>query len=109
MKNIMRRTEITTLMECKFRKNGFPAVLIMRLIYMPFDLVGYISGACNLRMRGFALGTFIGIFSGIVTFVFFGSAFPDPINLIVSGVTLIPSILLSILMKKKKFIKVTWI
>ncbi len=37
------------------RKNGFMAVLIMRLAFLPFDLVGYFSGICNIRQKHFAL------------------------------------------------------
>lgn len=62
----------------KFRKNGFMTVLTMRLIFFPYDWVGYLAGAYNLRMRDLALGTFIGIIPGMIAFVFLGGVFTDP-------------------------------
>ncbi len=73
----------------------------MRLIYMPFDLVSYISGTCNLKQSEFALGTFLGIMPGLTTFVLLGSSFTDPRNLILTGAALGVGIFLSYLLKKK--------
>ena len=104
-KNVMARmtgkTKFSYLMECKFRDNGFTSVLIMRLIYIPFDLVGYLAGACDLRQIDFALGTFIGIIPGIITFVLLGSAWTDLRNLVISGIFFILGLLISKYLKKR--------
>ncbi len=87
--------------DCKFKGNGFISVLVMRLIFLPFDLVGYASGACDIRQRDFALGTFIGILPGLTTFVLLGSSFTDPRNLILAGIFFVLGILISKYLKKK--------
>ncbi|MCP3869210.1 MAG: TVP38/TMEM64 family protein [Gammaproteobacteria bacterium] len=81
--------------DCAFRNNGFMSVFVMRLTHLPFDLVGYLSGACNLRHRDFALGTFIGILPGLVTFVLLGASFTDPRNLLLVIVSLVTGLLVS--------------
>ena len=73
----------------------------MRLIYIPFDLVGYLAGACDLRQIDFALGTFIGIIPGIITFVLLGSAWTDPRNLIISGIFFVLGLIISRYLKKR--------
>lgn len=62
-------------MKCRLRQKGMIAVLIMRLMFLPFDLVGYSSGVCSIRQRDFAMGTFIGTLPGLATFILIGSAF----------------------------------
>lgn len=56
------------------RANGFEAVLLMRLIYMPYDLVNYLSGLVRVSLGGFVLATLLGNLPGSLTFVLFGSA-----------------------------------
>jgi uncharacterized membrane protein YdjX (TVP38/TMEM64 family) len=60
------------LLKCKFHRNGLLAVLTMRLMYLPFDLVGYSSGVCNIRQRDFAAGTLVGTLPGLATFTLLG-------------------------------------
>lgn len=55
-------------------QNHFMAVLTMRLIYLPFDLVNYGCGALGVRWQAYSLATFIGILPGLVTFVSFGAS-----------------------------------
>jgi uncharacterized membrane protein YdjX (TVP38/TMEM64 family) len=71
-------------LDCRLHENGFMAVLVMRLLYLPFDLVGYFSGMCKIRQRDFALGTALGILPGAVSFVLLGSSFANPRHLIFS-------------------------
>ncbi len=56
------------------RANGFEAVLLMRLVYMPYDLVNYLSGLVRVSLGGFVLATLLGNLPGSLTFVLFGSA-----------------------------------
>jgi uncharacterized membrane protein YdjX (TVP38/TMEM64 family) len=93
-------------LDCKFKENGFSGVLIMRLIYMPFDLVGMLSGMCKIRQIEFALATFIGIIPGIITFVYLGSSFTEPKSILISATCFILGILLSKWLKKHRKVKV---
>lgn len=60
--------------EAKIQRNGFLTVLIMRLIYLPFDAVNYGCGITSIKQKDFALATVIGIMPGLVTFVLLGGA-----------------------------------
>lgn len=60
--------------EQKLSQNGLITVLIMRLIYLPFDAVNYGCGLTSMRHRDFAIGTFIGIMPGLVSFVLLGGS-----------------------------------
>ena len=62
---------------CLIHRNGFHAVLTMRMMFLPFDLVGYSSGMCGIRHPAFALGTLLGTVPGLAAFVFLGSAVTD--------------------------------
>ena len=56
----------------RLRQNGLVTVLIMRLIFLPFDLVNFTCGLTSMRQRDFAIGTFIGILPPLISFVLFG-------------------------------------
>lgn len=88
--------------DCAFRDNGFMSVFVMRLTHLPFDLVGFLSGACSLRHRDFALGTFIGILPGLITFVLLGASFTDPRNLLLVIASLVTGLLVSKWLKANK-------
>jgi uncharacterized membrane protein YdjX (TVP38/TMEM64 family) len=89
-------------MECKFRDNGFLAVLTLRLMFLPFDVVGYLSGLCHIRQREFALGTFIGTIPGLATFILLGSSITDPRNLILALVFFVLGWVLSRCLKERQ-------
>ncbi len=57
----------------ELRENSFVSVLIMRFIYLPFDLTNYVSGILKVRWSSYTLATLIGILPGSVTFVSFGA------------------------------------
>jgi uncharacterized membrane protein YdjX (TVP38/TMEM64 family) len=52
--------------------NGIVTVLIMRFIYLPFDGVNYGCGLTAMKHKDYAIGTFIGILPGLITFVLLG-------------------------------------
>ncbi len=56
----------------RLRQNGLVTVLVMRLIYLPFDLVNFACGLTSMRQADFAIGTFIGILPALISFVLFG-------------------------------------
>ena len=91
--------------DCRFRENTFLSVLFMRLLYFPFDMVGYFSGMCRANHLGFALGTFLGIIPGILTFIFLGSAALSWTNLIIAGFFFIFGLVLSKYLKKIKILE----
>ena len=49
MRFLGTKSKLIPSMECKFRESGFMAVLTMRLMFLPFDMVGYLSGVCHIR------------------------------------------------------------
>jgi uncharacterized membrane protein YdjX (TVP38/TMEM64 family) len=77
LKILFSKSQAVPKLRCRFQQNGLLAVLTMRLMYLPFDLVGYMSGVCNIRHKDFALGTFVGTIPGLATFVFLGTAIAD--------------------------------
>jgi len=56
------------------RENTFSAVLMMRLIFLPFDLVSYAAGILQTKFMPFILATFAGIILGTATFVSIGAS-----------------------------------
>jgi uncharacterized membrane protein YdjX (TVP38/TMEM64 family) len=72
----------------------------MRLTYLPFDLVGYSSGMCNIKHKDFALGTLIGTLPGLTTFVFLGRSVTDFRFLFFATAILAISLTVSVSLKK---------
>ena len=60
--------------ERRIRENALVSVLLMRLLYLPFDAVGFGCGLSSMRQRDYAIGTFIGILPSVVSFVLLGGA-----------------------------------
>ncbi|RMG96754.1 MAG: TVP38/TMEM64 family protein [Chloroflexi bacterium] len=59
----------------RMRANGFEAVLLMRLLFLPYDLVNYLAGFLRVDWRAFLLATIIGTIPGTISFVLFGASF----------------------------------
>jgi len=85
-----------------FHQNGFMSVLMLRLLYAPFDLVGYFSGASNIAYKDFALATLIGILPGLITAAFLGGSLYNPVYLLISGFFFIFGLVISKFIKQKK-------
>ena len=58
----------------KIRDNAITSVVIMRLLFLPFDAVNYGCGLTSMRQRDFFIGTALGIMPGLVSFVLLGGA-----------------------------------
>jgi uncharacterized membrane protein YdjX (TVP38/TMEM64 family) len=58
----------------RMRENSFETVLIMRLLFLPYDLVNYASGILRLRWLPFLLATALGSLPGTVSFVLLGAS-----------------------------------
>jgi uncharacterized membrane protein YdjX (TVP38/TMEM64 family) len=58
----------------RLRRSGFMAVLMMHLLYLPFELIAYLAGFARLRYGTFLLATVLGSLPGAFSFVLFGSS-----------------------------------
>lgn len=59
----------------RMRQNSFETVLIMRLIFLPYDLVNYAAGFLKIRWQAFLAATAIGSIPGTISFVLLGASF----------------------------------
>jgi uncharacterized membrane protein YdjX (TVP38/TMEM64 family) len=87
--------------ESYFHHNEFITILILRLIFAPFDLVGYFAGASNIHYKAFALATLIGITPGLITAAFLGGSTLHPINLVIALIFFVLGIGISKLIKSR--------
>lgn len=58
----------------RLRENSFETVLIMRFIFLPYDLVNYLSGFLRIGYGSFLTATVIGSIPGTIAFVFVGAS-----------------------------------
>ncbi|NJL05787.1 MAG: TVP38/TMEM64 family protein [Chloroflexaceae bacterium] len=58
----------------RMRANAFDTVLIMRFLFLPYDLVNYLAGFLRIGYPGFILATIIGSLPGTVSIVLFGAS-----------------------------------
>ncbi|MEA3336289.1 MAG: TVP38/TMEM64 family protein [Chloroflexota bacterium] len=58
----------------RMRQNSFETVLILRFLFLPYDLVSYFSGFLRVEWKGFLLATALGSIPGTISFVMFGAA-----------------------------------
>lgn len=94
------------------RTNSFEAILIMHLIFLPYDLVNYLAGFLRINWKSFVLATALGSLPGTLTFVLFGSSIEGDLmsgvpeinsqTLALSGITLICSLALSQFLKHRQ-------
>ena len=58
----------------KAEKHGFSIIFYLRILWFPFIVLNYASGATSIRFRDYFWGTFFGIFPAMVIIsLFFGS------------------------------------
>lgn len=98
----------------RMRDNSFETVLIMRFIFLPYDLVNYLAGFLRIDWKAFLLATFLGSIPGTIAFVSFGASITvtdllegktpefDPWILAFGAVIFIVSIGISRFFKKKE-------
>ena len=58
----------------RLRERSFETVIVMRLVYLPYDLVSYLAGALRIHPLAFLAGTAIGSAPATVAFVLFGAS-----------------------------------
>ncbi len=87
--------------EAYLQDNDFISILSLRLIFAPFDLVGYMAGATSITYRSFALATFLGIIPGLLMSAFLGGSIANPYYIGVAVVLFIVAIVISKIVKKR--------
>lgn len=75
-------------LERRVSEDAFRAVLLLRLLFAPFDVVNFACGLTGMRYRAFAAATFVGIAPGVVCFVLLGCSWRDPRLLAASAAVL---------------------
>lgn len=58
----------------KLRENSFETVLVMRFMFLPYDLVNYGAGALRIRWLPFLAATALGSVPGTISFVLLGAS-----------------------------------
>lgn len=58
----------------RLRDRSFETVIVMRLLYLPYDLVSYLAGAVRIHPVAFIAGTAIGSAPATVAFVLAGAS-----------------------------------
>lgn len=69
-----KETGVVKKWDSRLRENGILTVMILRLLYLPYDGVSYGCGLTSMNLGDFAVGTFIGILPGTIMFVLLGGA-----------------------------------
>jgi len=98
----------------RMRQNGFETILLMRLIFLPYDLVNYTAGFLKINWRAFLLATAIGSIPGTISVVLLGASFGtldellageiklNPPALVISLLVIAGSVALSRTIKKRE-------
>ena len=95
----------------RMRANSFETVLIMRLVFVPYDLVSYLAGVLRLRWLPFLLATALGSLPGTVSFVLLGASLDqvdegsegiDPIALGAGAMIFVVSLLLARILRRRQ-------
>ena len=93
------------------RDNSFETVLVMRFLFLPYDLVNYAAGALRIRYVPFITATAIGSLPGTISFVLLGASLErvdqglggiDPIALVSSVVIFVTSLAIARFVKRRQ-------
>lgn len=94
----------------RLRTNGFEAVLLMRLLFLPYDPVSYVCGLVRVPVHQFLVANAIGTLPGTVAFVLIGASIErfdeglggiDGTTLAVSVVIVVASIVTSRVVRRR--------
>jgi uncharacterized membrane protein YdjX (TVP38/TMEM64 family) len=99
----------------RLRQNTFGTILLMRLIYLPYDLVNYLAGFLRVPYRPYILASILGSLPGTLTFVLAGASLNiddifagrfsvsaiNPWTLVLSVVLFVGGIVVSRLLRKR--------
>lgn len=94
------------------RNNSFETIMIMRFIFLPYDLVNYMGGLLRIDWKAFLLATALGSIPGTIAFVLAGASLDwsaggglptvKPWVLVTSAVVFVSSIALSRIYKRRE-------
>ena len=94
----------------RLHSNGFEAVLLMRLLFLPYDVVSYACGLLRVPRREFLVANAIGTLPGTVAFVLIGASIErledglrgiDPVTLTISIVLVVASLIGSRILRRR--------
>lgn len=95
----------------RMRRNSFETVLLMRFVFLPYDLVNYLAGLLRIRWAPFILATLLGSLPGTLAFVLFGASIQrfdgqlprlDPRTLVASALIFVLSLGLARLLRRRE-------
>ena len=94
----------------RMRNNSFETVLIMRFIFLPYDLVSYLAGFLRIDWKAFILATALGSIPGTISFVLVGASSGlteeglefNPWVLLPAGIIFVVSLVLSRYFKRRE-------
>ena len=58
----------------RMRENSFETVLVMRFLFLPYDIVSYLAGFLRIRWLPFLIATILGSIPGTAAFVLAGAS-----------------------------------
>ena len=58
----------------RMRERSFETVFLMRLLFLPYDLVNYLAGILRVNFWAFLAATVLGSIPGTISFVLFGAS-----------------------------------
>ena len=98
----------------RLRQNSFTTVMVMRFIFLPYDLVNYFAGFLRIRWVPFIMATILGSIPGTIAFILAGASFErfeggvprlNPVTLAASIFIFVASLILSRFIKKREEIQ----
>ena len=99
----------------RLRKDGFQTTLILRFLFLPYDLVSYFSGFLHIDLGWFMLATVLGSIPGTISFGMLGASIQgdfaaqsvklDPLSLVVSAAMFAVSIGMYRLVRKREVMR----
>lgn len=79
----------------RLRRESFQTTLVLRFLFLPYDLVSYFSGFLNIDLGWFMLATILGSIPGTISFGMLGASIQgsfasqsvslDPLSLVISA------------------------
>jgi len=84
---------------------GMYAVMAMRLLFFPFDIVSIGSGLTRMSYRQYLIGSFLGSFPHAISFVILGRSFESPRSWALFAVSMVISIIVAVALHRSKWAK----
>lgn len=70
----MERNALVNRYADRLRNESFQTTLVLRFLFLPYDLVSYFSGFLNIDLRWFMLATVLGSIPGTISFGMLGAS-----------------------------------